>query len=76
MHANEIKARWMTFLTEYCDVGALAINWPEQRSLVISFRELYNFDQDFAEIFLNNPNTFLKTANSALLGYVKKKITK
>ena len=29
MHANEIKARWMTFLEENSDIGALP-NWPEQ----------------------------------------------
>ena len=66
MHANEIKARWMTFLEENSDIGALALNWPEQRSLVVSFRELYNFDQDFAEILLDNPNLFLKCGDSGL----------
>ena len=73
MHANEIKARWMTFLEENSDIGALALNWPEQRSLVVSFRELYNFDQDFAEILLDNPNLFLKCGDSGLREICKEK---
>ena len=73
MHANEIKARWMTFLEESTDIGALVLNWPEQRSLVVSFRELYNFDQDFAKILLNNPNLFLKCGDSGLREICKEK---
>ena len=52
----------MTFLEENSDIGALPNS--EQRSLVVSFRELYNFDQDFAEILLDNPNLFLKCGDS------------
>tara|TARA_Y100001968_G_scaffold263889_1_gene252609 strand:+ start:1360 stop:3492 length:2133 start_codon:yes stop_codon:yes gene_type:complete len=73
MHANEIKARWMTFLEENSDIGALALNWPEQKSLVVSFRELFNFDQDFAKILLDNPNLFLKCGDIGLRDICKEK---
>jgi replicative DNA helicase Mcm len=73
MHANEIEARWMTFLEENSDIGALALKWPEQRSLTVSFREVYSFDQDFAEIFLINPSLSLRCGDSALRKICKEK---
>ncbi len=73
MHANEIEARWMTFLEENTDIGALALNWPEKRSLTVSYREVYNFDQDFAGIFLVNPSLSLRCGDSALRKICKEK---
>ena len=74
MHASEIEARWTTFLEENADIGALALNWPEQRSLITSFREIFNFDQDFAETLLVNPSLTLRCGGNALRKFAKKKI--
>ncbi|RAH14412.1 MAG: hypothetical protein CMB56_005860 [Methanobacteriota archaeon] len=73
MHANEIEARWMTFLEENIDVGTLALNWPDQRSLVVSFRELYNFDSDFAKILFTTPSLFLRCGEKGLKKLCKEK---
>ena len=73
MHANEIEARWITFLEENADIGALALNWPEQRSLIVSFRELYNFDSDFAEVLFNMPSLFLRCGENGLRKICKEK---
>jgi len=73
MHASEIEARWMTFLEENADIGALALNWPDQRSLIVSFRDIYNFDQDFAEMLLMNPSLTLRCGDSALRKICKEK---
>ena len=73
MHANEIEARWTTFLEENVDIGTLALNWPDQRSLIVSFRELYNFDSNFAEILFTNPSLFLRCGEKGLRKICKEK---
>ncbi|MDD4651554.1 MAG: LAGLIDADG family homing endonuclease [Methanothrix sp.] len=62
-------AKWEEFLrTRYWDeLLELADSYPDERSLKISFPDIDKFDPDFAEELLENPDTNLEAAQTALL---------
>ncbi|MFB6177323.1 MAG: XRE family transcriptional regulator, partial [Halobaculum sp.] len=64
--------KFRSFYRRYCDddIARLAQRYPnEQRSLHISYDDLYTFDADLAERYLNKPEDMQEIAEEALRTY-------
>ncbi len=69
---RDLTERLVEFYRNYYreEVGHLAQRYPrEQRSLEIDYSELFVFDRDLAEKWLNNPDQMLEYAEEALYQY-------
>lgn len=69
---REIDEKFGEFLRRYYpdDIGTLAQHYPkEQRSLFIEYDDLFPYDPDLAEDWLNNPDRMQEYANAALWDY-------
>lgn len=67
--SHEITELFEEWLRNYYrnDIGALAQKFPsEQRSLVVDWQELYRFDPDLADDFLEHPGQFRGYLEEAL----------
>jgi DNA replicative helicase MCM subunit Mcm2 (Cdc46/Mcm family) len=64
--------KFRSFYRRYCDddIARLAQRYPnEQRSLHLSYNDLYTFDADLAERYLNKPEDMQEIAEEALRTY-------
>ena len=69
---EEIKQLWLDFLsqTEYGrKLLDITYNYPDLKSLVVSFEDIANYDDDFAEDLLRFPEEYLEIGESALREY-------
>jgi replicative DNA helicase Mcm len=69
---QELTERFIQFYRNYYreEIGRLAQRYPnEQRSLYVDYDDLYNFDPDTAEDYLNRPEEFQRYAEEALRLY-------
>ncbi|TKX75997.1 minichromosome maintenance protein MCM [Halorubrum sp. GN11_10-6_MGM] len=69
---QDLTERFIQFYRNYYreDIGQLAQRYPnEQRSLYISYDDLFQFDRDLAEDFLNKPDQMREYAEEALRLY-------
>jgi len=69
---QELVDRFETFFHRYYsdEVGALARQYPrDQKSLVVDWDDLYQFDPDFAEDFVRHPDQLREAAEEALRLY-------
>ena len=63
---------FLSFYRTYCsdDIARLAQNYPkEQRSLYVEYNDLYTYDPDLAERYLNRPGEMQEVAEEALRTY-------
>ncbi|ELZ44225.1 XRE family transcriptional regulator [Halorubrum coriense DSM 10284] len=69
---QDLTERFIQFYRNYYreDIGQLAQRYPnEQRSLYVSYDDLFQFDRDLAEDFLNKPEQMREYAEEALRLY-------
>jgi replicative DNA helicase Mcm len=69
---QELTERFIQFYRNYYrdEIGKLAQRYPnEQRSLYVDYDDLYTFDPDTAEDYLNRPDEFQRYAEEALRLY-------
>ncbi|EMA70272.1 LAGLIDADG family homing endonuclease [Halorubrum distributum] len=69
---QDLTERFIQFYRNYYreEIGQLAQRYPnEQRSLYVSYDELFQFDRDLAEDFLNKPEQMREYAEEALRLY-------
>ncbi|MFB6097225.1 MAG: minichromosome maintenance protein MCM [Haloferacaceae archaeon] len=69
---QDLTERFIQFYRNYYrdEIGTLAQRYPnEQRSLLIDYDELYTFDPDLAEDYLNQPQQMQEYAEEALRLY-------
>ncbi|WP_372910518.1 LAGLIDADG family homing endonuclease [Salinigranum sp.] len=69
---QELTERFIQFYRNYYrdEIGRLAQRYPnEQRSLYVDYDDLYTFDPDTAEDYLNRPEEFQRYAEEALRLY-------
>src|SRR6056297_2981164 len=69
---QDLTERFIQFYRNYYreEIGSLAQRYPnEQRSLYVSYDDLFQFDRDLAEDFLNKPEQMREYAEEALRLY-------
>lgn len=69
---QELVDRFIQFYRNYYrdEIGTLAQNYPdEQRSLYIDYEDLYQFDRDLTEDYLNQPEMIREYAEEAIRIY-------
>jgi len=68
MREQDYPAVWEEYLRDRAmdSVLALADSYPDERSLLIAFKDLERFNQTLADHLLANPEKVLGAANSAL----------
>jgi len=69
---SELVDAFLDFYRDYYrdDIGDLALNYPaDQRSLYIDYNDLYSFDPDLADDYLNQPEQLQQYAEEALRLY-------
>lgn len=61
-------SNWETFLLRYYkeDITSMVLDYPNTRSLLISFSKLESFDPELAQILIDSPDEVLKCAAEAL----------
>ena len=54
----DLPARWKTFLLEqfHDAIEDLRVTWPDLQSLEVHFRDIENFDPEFAQDIIDNPD--------------------
>ena len=64
----DVQSRWQTILQDsFSDIiHNVAQLWPDEQSITISYRDLRNFDPDFAQSIIDNPEVHIDAANNAL----------
>jgi replicative DNA helicase Mcm len=70
--SQELTDRFVSFFRNYyrTEIGRLAQRYPnEQRSLYVDYDDLYQFDPDLAEDYLNQPDQLREYAEEALRLY-------
>lgn len=70
--SSELVESFGTFFRRYCDeqIKELAGNYPnEQRSLYVQWSDLYQYDPDLADDYLNQPEQLQRYAEEALRLY-------
>ncbi len=65
---DEYINTFLEFFESICkrDIEFLASNYPTERSLMVDYKKLEDFDLSFAEKLLENPNLLLEAANIAI----------
>lgn len=63
-----LQAKWDSFLQDYCktEIQAAALDWPETRSVTVSFNHLQLRDPDLADYLLLRPQHALRVGAAAL----------
>lgn len=64
----QLQAKWDSFLQDYCkaDIQAVALDYPERRSLVVPFNHIQLRDPDLADYLLAKPAHALRVGALAL----------
>ncbi len=67
---ESLKIKFDDFFDKYCkgSVDALAISFPEKRSIAVDFKDLEKFDPDLANELIENPDVIETAAVEALKG--------
>ena len=60
----DLPARWKTFLLEqfHDAIEDLRVTWPDLQSLEVHFREIENFDPEFAQDIIDNPDDHIEAS--------------
>ena len=64
----DLPARWRTLLLEnYSEaIHTIEVQWPDLKSLEVSYRDIESFDPDFARSIIEEPENNTQAANQAL----------
>lgn len=67
IQTHDLTARWRSLLLEQYseDLHHVEVSWPDKQSLDISYRDIENFDPEFAERLITEPDENEKAANEA-----------
>ncbi|MCL5427754.1 MAG: minichromosome maintenance protein MCM [Candidatus Marsarchaeota archaeon] len=67
--SNELTDRFLEFLNAYYSeqIKDMYIKYPKERSLPVDIKNLERFDAEIADQLINDPDTMLPAAHSALL---------
>ena len=60
----DLPARWKTFLLEqfHDAIEDLRVTWPDLQSLEVHFRDIENFDPEFAQDIIDNPDDHIEAS--------------
>ena len=60
----DLPARWKTFLLEqfHDAIEDLRVAWPDLQSLEVHFRDIENFDPEFAQDIIDNPDDHIEAS--------------
>lgn len=69
----DLAARWTSMIQDlYAEaVHNLAQKWPDEQSLVVSYRLIEGFDDDFAQNIIAQPDLHFQAANQALRQFLQ-----
>jgi len=67
IQTHDLTARWRSLLLEQYseDLHHVEVSWPDRQSLDISYRDIENFDPEFAERIISEPDENEPAANEA-----------
>ena len=67
IQTHDLTARWRSLLLEQYseDLHHVEVSWPDRQSLDISYRDIENFDPEFAERIITEPDANESAANEA-----------
>jgi len=74
---EEIKSLWLDFLsrTEYgLSLSRIMDEYPDERSLVVKFGDMVEYNPNFAEDFLKYPEIYLSKGEEAIREYINEDI--
>lgn len=65
---SQLSAKWDSFLQDYCaeQVNQIALEWPEKKSVEVTFNDIQLRDPDLAEYILQRPRHSLRVGNSVV----------
>ncbi len=65
---SQLSAKWEGFLLDYCSerVQEAALQWPEERSVLVQFNEIQLRDPDLADYILQRPRHSLRVGSGVL----------
>lgn len=67
---DDIKRKWNDFFDEYDyneEINKLRAEYPDERSIYVSFKDISSYDDEFASDLLKNPSVYLSIGDN----YVK-----